>query len=431
MAVTTKLNLNKPAAGSADWNVPLDANADILDDSVLTGQEITGDVQLTGAMGINTASPEESLHVVGSGVITGRLGVGTTSPAEQLHVKGSSGEFVALLQSPESEGCLLQWQGDGSGTPYFAGRIDASDEDRFSIGRRFLGEDITLLNDGKVGVGTVAPVGDLHIRNTTGIVTLVVESDDFEANLRVDSGLTSAHASDLEFFDRGVQKWLLRKNASNNIQLIDTTTGNEAPLLVEAGAITNTFVIASGSNVGLNTASPTERLHVVGSGIFEGRLGVGTTSPSQTIHAKGTASTTIKVESDDFEANIAIDSGLAGANTSDLEFYDRGVSKWILRKDVTNTLQFINTGTGNTIPIRVEEGAQNNTLVIDSTSAVGLNTASPTERLHVVGSGILSGDLTVQGTTINLANLPTSSGALNSGDLWIDLGDNFALRVTP
>ena len=62
---------------------------------------------------------------------------------------------------------------------------------------------------------------------------------------------------------------------------------------------------------------------------------------------------------------------------------------------------------------------------------VGINTDSPTERLHVVGSGIFDGDLEVTGPTINLANLPTASAGLSSGDLWLDVSDTYALRVTP
>ena len=37
----------------------------------------------------------------------------------------------------------------------------------------------------------------------------------------------------------------------------------------------------------------------------------------------------------------------------------------------------------------------------------------------------------MEGTTVNIKNLPTASGSLNQGDLWLDVGDNYALRVTP
>ncbi len=68
---------------------------------------------------------------------------------------------------------------------------------------------------------------------------------------------------------------------------------------------------------------------------------------------------------------------------------------------------------------------------LDSNQFLGIGTKTPTERLHVVGSGIIDGDLEVIGTTINLSNLPTSSGALNAGDLWVDTSADYTVKVTP
>ena len=44
---------------------------------------------------------------------------------------------------------------------------------------------------------------------------------------------------------------------------------------------------------------------------------------------------------------------------------------------------------------------------------------------------ILDDAVTLVGGVVNLSGLPTASGGLASGDLWVDEGDNFALRVTP
>ena len=69
---------------------------------------------------------------------------------------------------------------------------------------------------------------------------------------------------------------------------------------------------------------------------------------------------------------------------------------------------------GVTTPFLIESGANTNSLVIDSNDRIGIRTASPTEALHVVGSGIFTGDLDVQGIltspTGTFANSLTISG---------------------
>lgn len=108
-----------------------------------------------------TTNGVQKLTATGTGV-----GINEGSPVVPLHVTGLSGETVVIIESPESEACLLQWQGDLTGTEYFAGRIDQGDEDRFSIGRRFIAEDMVLLNDGSIGMGVV-PTWDFDVDGNT------------------------------------------------------------------------------------------------------------------------------------------------------------------------------------------------------------------------------------------------------------------------
>ena len=46
-------------------------------------------------------------------------------------------------------------------------------------------------------------------------------------------------------------------------------------------------------------------------------------------------------------------------------------------------------------------------------------------------SGTFTDTLIASGATVNFPNLPTSSGALNAGDLWIDLSADHTLKITP
>lgn len=60
----------------------------------------------------------------------------------------------------------------------------------------------------------------------------------------------------------------------------------------------------------------------------------------------------------------------------------------------------------------------------------GFKTTTPEHTFHLIGSAGV-GDITISGTTVNMSNLPTSSGALNSGDLWVDTANDYTLKVTP
>lgn len=68
------------------------------------------------------------------------------------------------------------------------------------------------------------------------------------------------------------------------------------------------------------------------------------------------------------------------------------------------------------------------------------SSSAPNETLDVEGNITVDGNITTSGTTgnmtiggtvINFANLPTSSGSLNSGDLWVDVAADYTLKVTP
>ncbi len=46
-------------------------------------------------------------------------------------------------------------------------------------------------------------------------------------------------------------------------------------------------------------------------------------------------------------------------------------------------------------------------------------------------SGTFTDTLTIAGVTVNVGNLPTASGSLNAGDLWVDTTADHTLKVTP
>jgi len=75
-----------------------------------------------------------------------------------------------------------------------------------------------------------------------------------------------------------------------------------------------------------------------------------------------------------------------------------------------------------------------NTPFLSELSGNSLLTAENRDLIQYDGASGLwanTSDLTISGTTVNFANLPTSSGSLNPGDLWIDPSADYTLKVTP
>ncbi len=79
----------------------------------------------------------------------------------------------------------------------------------------------------------------------------------------------------------------------------------------------------------------------------------------------------------------------------------------------------------NSSEVRLASPDGANRLIVNNTET------EVTGNLDVVGSGTYTGDLTINGTTVNLPNLPTASGALSPGDLWVDVSADHTLKVTP
>jgi len=109
---------------------------------------------------------------------------------------------------------------------------------------------------------------------------------------------------------------------------------------------------------------------------FRQKVGIGTDTPAQPLHVSGNA----RVDGDFFiiESNPQI--FLADTNHNS----DFSIN--------LNSGLFKITDTTNTVDV----------LTIDSSSNVGIGLTNPTEKLHVSGNAIITGDLTVSGTTTTI-----------------------------
>jgi hypothetical protein len=134
--------------------------------------------------------------------------------------------------------------------------------------------------------------------------------------------------------------------------------------------------INSNNFVGIGTATPTSRLDVNGTGNFANRISVGTVS----------------------QGSIRI----TGVGDTRYYCYNGGaVQEWLWgQKSSTNHNWTLST---------MNSGVESDRVTVDTSGNMGINTTSPSQRLHVVGNILASGDITAFSdkrlkTNINIIN---------------------------
>jgi hypothetical protein len=136
--------------------------------------------------------------------------------------------------------------------------------------------------------------------------------------LELDSGDTAAQATQLVFSDRGTPIWRISKGTTDTLSIVGAQSGASI-LIFDKNAPTSAFVLDSAGNIGLGTASPAVKLHVLGSARVEG--------PELRVDSNANNDTT-----------VTIDSGQTIPQDSHLVFADQGTDVWQVNKDAANDL---------------------------------------------------------------------------------------------
>ena len=125
-----------------------------------------------------TSTPGVQISNAGGGALLniltgGNVGIGTSAPASLFHVKGTQ-SYGALRLSPTnangeaSIGFYADVAGTTTGTAWVIGSSGWSNTGDFVIGNQAFGGPVILAQqDGKVGIGTTAPVSKVHIIGTS------------------------------------------------------------------------------------------------------------------------------------------------------------------------------------------------------------------------------------------------------------------------
>ncbi len=340
---------------------------------------------------------EDPLEVslVGGGIITGSGTLQSAYDNDDGTITTTAGKPVIFSGDPSEE--VFKVVGSGS----ISGDLSV-DDTTFHVDSA----------TNRIGIGTTTPNTLLHIKDSSANSVTRIEC-------------SSPNDAVLELLVKNSQQYSLRADGFINRLVLHTTVFDKI-MSIHAGK----------GFVGFNTLTPLEQLHVVGNGIIAGDLsvtgsgiitddlivgdntllvntdngsvGIGTPSPNGRLH--------VKTSSGDARLRVSA----AGPSDVILELEAEGSQRYSISADRTANLLTINsTFTENMMTLH------------PTTGKIGINTGVAEEQLHVVGSGIFTGGLEIQGNPVILSDLPTASGSLAAGELWVDEGSDFTLKVTP
>ena len=180
----------------------------------------------------------------------GKLGIGTAAPDSKIHIQGTGQQVITIESDDHNAMLTLDWDGTDEGIILFKeggtekGRIWM---DGTAEGMRFKTagtERLTILADGKVGIGTTAPANRFHVEETTD-ADLVVKLVGYEARAAI-----------LELWadqgDEDADKQRIKADPAGAL-LFDS---------YGSGSWVSHMTILWGGNVGIGTTAPAGSLHV-------------------------------------------------------------------------------------------------------------------------------------------------------------------------
>jgi hypothetical protein len=379
----------------------------------------------TSTLGFSTAGVARM--VINS---SGNIGVGVETPIERLHVNGkvyASNQVLSSATNDESNVPSFSWRED-SNTGIYHPTTSTLGFSTAGVPRMFIN------STGNVGIGLSNPSQRLHVSGNEFVTGIVSAGD---GGLGYGNPVTfNAFVGMNSTFGAGcnVAIQLGRVTALNESWfLLHAHLSNTSPsnyFQISAYASGNTgLVVQAGGNVGIGTTSPVHRLHVAGDINFTGTLrqngsvftgshwsnnssnvyvntgsnvGIATSTPSFPLHVVGKVytDTQLLVSSND-SATTPGYSYLGNSNTG-------------MFHSALDTLGFSTNGTSR--------------MVIDSSGKVGVGTASPSQRLHVIGNGIVSGTVSAGDGGLGFVNT-SSYNALVAMNSTFGAGSNVVIQL--
>lgn len=226
----------------------------------------------------------------------GNTGIGDSDPAYKLTVRGDS-VYIRILNSAGVTHAYMQSHSiDG-------GRFELRDlagVKKVAFGSTFYGVD--FINTGfALGVGTDLPIAKFHVQ-TSQAMNLAIFEQTGSTNSIIKIISPDAAKPSIIFGDATANRAKIESEITDNLIFFTSGVTNNPLELTGSG---NALLVQSSGNVGIGTATPSEKLDVNGNAIIDSTLS--TTRRTTTL---GIAATTFPVFS-----NVMTITGDGGANT--------------------------------------------------------------------------------------------------------------------
>ena len=261
---------------------------------------------------------------------------------------------------------------------------------------------------GKLGVGTTTPFAKLSIGGdsngayplfavSTSTASATTTAFVIDSNGRVGIGTTTPYAQ-LSVAGLTASGYYNADSATATSTFSGGfTAGNNAALVVNKAATANSLYINPSGNVGIGTAGPTAKLHVVGDiNMINGDMiitngrGIGWGAATERITGSQSANSLSLFTNNVNRLHINIDGNVGIGTTSPAAKLSVNAA--------SNALGFYMAGYANTTAdlFRISTStltATSTAFVIDANGKVGIGTTSPSQQLSVQGNGYFSGTL--------------------------------------
>ena len=272
---------------------------------------------------------------------TGNVGIGTTSPATALHID-SSGATALTLQRNSGASSNISIKYDGASQDYYTGVASVSEDFVIGTSADLNGNNLLRVTSaGNVGIGTTNP---LHKVDITGNASTAYDatSDSGQSNHDATLQIFNSNTTDESFAS------LVFRNRNSNVGISRISSISKGSGTTDMSFVTehsNTksekLRITSEGNVGIGTASPSDKLHVsTGTDTDSGNIAftIGGTSASNARTASITKNTSTPYE-------LTIQAG--NHATSNMEtVFKSSDSKETMRIDSSGNLLVGKTATG-------------------------------------------------------------------------------------
>ena len=337
---------------------------------------------------------------------TGNVGIGTVNPASKLHVFGE----IRTESMPGAGEFLTTYDGSGNKKVSFSNNNAPT---------------VSELN---VNVYPGTSTAGAHVRffrdlNTTGFKRVTFFNGNGTTQSSASIGSDGADSYFQVFGGNlgiGTSTPSATLDVVGNLQLLDGTQGSGKVLTSDASGNASWQTPTGGSTDGDWTISGVDQYSAV-----SGRVGVGNPTPNAKLHVLTDGTTSgLKVNATDsigFGLPFWIEANTNGAtfgtethgrlmrlgdNRVGAGFFDIGI-------DENNSFFISNNGT-TTKALVLEQGSGN----------IGIGTTTPSDKLHVAGTGFFSDVL-----TLKPANDMTTTSITTAGDIGLLASDDIYLRT--